>query len=153
MTFAHRAIGLAFALLVVLPAGVAAQHGHGAPSVKPPAVKPAKAGPSPKAPASTIGARIAARPQLAAKLTPLLPKGMTLETAANGFRNQGQFIAALHVSKNLGLPFASLKTEMTGADRLSLGKAIQKLRPTADAKTATKQAEKQADDDVKSSDK
>src|SRR4029078_4867745 len=91
--------------------------------------------------------------QLAAKLTPLLPKGMTLETAANGFRNQGQFIAALHVSKKLGLPFASLKTEMTGADRLSLGKAIQKLRPTADAKTATKQAEKQADDDGEASEK
>src|SRR5262245_31778024 len=28
----------------------------------------------------------------------LLPKGMSLETAQSGFKNRGQFIAALHVS-------------------------------------------------------
>jgi len=44
----------------------------------------------------------------------MLPKGMTLNEASKGFKNQGQFIAALHVSQNLGIPFADLKTAMTG---------------------------------------
>ncbi len=39
---------------------------------------------------------------------------MSLNQASKGFKNQGQFIAALHVSQNLGIPFADLKTAMTG---------------------------------------
>src|SRR2546426_3494125 len=46
-----------------------------------------------------VAARISARPQQAARIQRLLPEGMTLETASSGFRNQGQFIAALHVSR------------------------------------------------------
>ena len=47
-------------------------------------------------------------------MSTLLPKNMTLNEASMGFKNQGQFIAALHVSRNLGIPFADLKTAMTG---------------------------------------
>src|SRR5689334_19109865 len=50
--------------------------------------------------------RINDNPALKAKVTSLLPNGMDLATAAAGFKNQGQFIAALNVSKNLGIPFA-----------------------------------------------
>ena len=39
---------------------------------------------------------------------------MTLESASAGFKNQGQFLAALHVSQNLNIPFADLKTAMLG---------------------------------------
>jgi hypothetical protein len=35
-----------------------------------------------------------------------------LQTAASGFKNQGQFIAALHVSHNRNIPFDQLKTDM-----------------------------------------
>jgi hypothetical protein len=82
-----------------------------------------------------------------ARLQPMLPAGMTVETAAEGFRNRGQFMAAVQVSKNLGIPFADLKAKMTGTDPVSLGRAIQDLRPAIspdDAKQAAKTAEVQA---------
>jgi hypothetical protein len=97
----------------------------------------------------TVSQRIAANPKLATRLQTLLPSNMTLETAASGFKNQGQFIAALHVSHNLHIPFADLKAEMTGADHDSLGQAIQQLRPTANSQTATETAEQEANEDVK----
>ena len=78
---------------------------------------------------------------------------MTLDQAAAGFKNQGQFIAALHVSKNLNIPFDKLKAEMTGGDHDSLGKAIQDLQPAANAKSAAKTAEAQARADLKAAEK
>ncbi len=105
---------------------------------------------------SPIAAKISSHPQLASKLRTLLPQGMTLNQAASGFRNQGQFIAALHVSKNLGIPFAQLKAAMLGtttsttsATPMSLGQAIHKLRPSVDADTETTHATTQATTDLK----
>lgn len=40
----------------------------------------------------------------------------------------------------------------TGSKSMSLGKAIQTLRPTSDSKTEAKKAYKQADEDIKESD-
>ena len=68
--------------------------------------------------------------------------GMDLKTAAGGFKNQGQFIAALHVSKNLGIPFTDLKSKMTGSNPESLGQAIHDLKPTLSQADAQKEAEK-----------
>jgi hypothetical protein len=93
--------------------------------------------------------RIAANPALVTRLQPLLPAGVTLAAAATGFKNQGQFIAALHVSQNLKIPFAQLKAEMTGADHDSLGQAIHQLQPTANARAAAKTAEREARADLK----
>lgn len=76
-----------------------------------------------------IADNIAKNPQLEARLTAMLPSGMTLDRAADGFRNQGQFIAALEASRNQSIPFTDLKREMTGDSALSLGQAVQKLRP------------------------
>src|SRR5262252_1314291 len=42
----------------------------------------------------------------------LLPPGSDLKTAESGFINHGQFIAALHVSQNLNIPFDQLKAKM-----------------------------------------
>jgi hypothetical protein len=86
--------------------------------------------------------------KLADRLQPLLPAGTALDAAAAGFKNQGQFIAALHVSKNLGIPFADLKTAMTGPDGLSLGKSIQKLKPEL-SKTEVNAAVKTAETEAK----
>ena len=71
---------------------------------------------------------------LSAKLQPLVPTGYTLETAASGFQSEGQFVAALHASQNLSIPFAQLKAQMTGSSAVSLGKAIHNLRPDLDNK-------------------
>jgi len=76
---------------------------------------------------------------------------MSLENAAQGFKNQGQFIAALHVSKNVGIPFDQLKTEMTGSNHRSLGQAIETLKPNANADMEAKTAENEAKEDVKAS--
>ena len=93
--------------------------------------------------------RIHQNPQLTSRLTPLLPSGMSLETAAQGFKNQGQFIAALHVSKNLDIPFDQLRTEMTGSNHRSLGQAIETLKPSADGGKEARAAEDEAKADVK----
>jgi hypothetical protein len=117
-----------------------------------------------------IAQKVAANHGLAPKVKAMLPAGMTLNQASKGFKNQGQFIAALHVSQNLGIPFADLKTAMTGirpivkpadgapaggtttptepAEILSLGQAIKKLRPRANVETAETTATKQATADL-----
>lgn len=105
------------------------------------------------------------------RMEDLLPGDMMLETAMDGFKNRGQFIAALHVSQNLGIDFALLKEKMTGipatpppsdtstttptttsttpttSEPMSLGKAIQELKPTLTTTQVTvevKKAEQQA---------
>ena len=85
---------------------------------------------------------ISRNPELNTRIAKLLPPNMDLATAAMGFKNQGQFIAALHVSKNLNIPFDQLKAKMTGPDSVSLGKAIQQLRPELPAKQAEIEKEK-----------
>jgi hypothetical protein len=96
-----------------------------------------------------IAQKISFRPALAAKVQALLPAGMTLNQASKGFKNQGQFLAALHVSKDLHIPFAQLKAEMTGKDHDSLGMAIQELRPGTNVNAAVSTAEKETDADLK----
>lgn len=154
-------------LTPTLPA-VAGQRGHGGPPPSvhanhptPPAAR-GGANHAPKAPKGTttptsttatstspVVSRIERNPQLTSRLTALLPSGMSLAQAAQGFKNQGQFIAALHVSHNLGIPFEQLKTEMTGPNHRSLGDAIKTLNPAADAGRDAKTAETEAKDDVK----
>ena len=84
--------------------------------------------------------------QLSSRLGSLLPSGTNLTTAASGFKNLGQFIAAVHVSHNLNIPFSDLKAKMMGGD--SLGKAIHELDPNANAKNEAKKAQKQANRDL-----
>jgi hypothetical protein len=66
---------------------------------------------------------------LASKLQSRLPAGTDLMLAAEGFRNLGQFVAAVNVSNNLNIPFEALRTKMVD-EKMSLGQAIQKLKPT-----------------------
>jgi hypothetical protein len=65
---------------------------------------------------------------LAAKLESQLPKGTDLMAASAGFKNLGQFVAAVNVSNNLGLSFDDLKMKIV-TDNMSLGQAIQAVRP------------------------
>jgi hypothetical protein len=106
-----------------------------------------------KGPSLTVGERIDRNPQLVARLTALLPPGMKLDQAAAGFKNQGQFIAALHAAHNLNIPFAKLKAEMTGPDHDNLGEAIHDLDPKVDAKAAAHKADGEADADLKAASK
>ncbi len=156
-------IGAVFALAIPL----AAQRGQGggvgrgigqvaAPVTGAPHGTPAAAGKSANARngdgvSADVGGHVSQNAGLSKQLQPLVPQGMTLESAAAGFRNQGQFVAALHVSHNLNIPFDQLKTIMTGPGSVSLGKAIQELRPNLDSKSLkdnTTLAEHQAERDI-----
>jgi len=90
--------------------------------------------------------------------------GMSASQACAGFKNLGQCVAASHVSKNLGISFDCLKSDMTGTapqstscpagtgtKSMSLGKAIQTLDPQADHKAESKKGETQAQQDMKTS--
>lgn len=80
--------------------------------------------------------------KLEARLLALLPPGTTIQDASQGFKNWGQFVAATHVSNNLGIPFDQLKARMTGiapgalpgttvqTAPMSLGQAIQSFATT-----------------------
>lgn len=95
----------------------------------------------------TAGELVAHNPQLAARLQTLLP-GTDLQAASAGFSNLGEFVAAVHVSNNLGIPFDQVKAKMVG-EGMNLGNAIQALRPNANAEAATGRARQQADADLK----
>jgi hypothetical protein len=89
--------------------------------------------------------------KLASKLESLLPAGTNLQDAASGFKNFGQFVAAVHVANNLGIPFDQLKNKLVGTGSESLGKAIHDLRPDINGKAEAKKAHKQADADISES--
>ena len=58
---------------------------------------------------------------------------------AAGFKNQGQFVAAVNVSRNLGINFVDLKSLMVDKN-LSLGQAIHQLKPGVDVNVEAQRA-------------
>src|SRR5688572_25371506 len=94
---------------------------------------------------SPVQLKLQKNTNLASKLQSRLPAGTSLTLAAAGFRNLGQFVAAVNVSNNLGIPFAELKTRMVDQG-MSLGQAIQDARPrTTDTTVVVRRAESDAD--------
>jgi hypothetical protein len=88
-----------------------------------------------------------------ARMGTQLPANVTVIQAASGFKNVGQFIAAVNVSNNQGILFSDLKAKMTGLTvdgqpmlptggtaavptTMSLGQAVQALKGV-DSTTAT----------------
>jgi hypothetical protein len=89
--------------------------------------------------------------KLSSNLQSLLPAGTNLQNAASGFKNLGQFVAAVHVSHNLGIPFDELKTTME-SNGDNLGKAIHTLNPnisTKQSKSEAKKAQKEGGQDIR----
>lgn len=97
---------------------------------------------------SSVSEKLTDNTKLAGKLQSLLPAGTNLQTASQGFKNLGQFVAAVHVSHNLGIPFGQLKAKMIGPPKESLGQAIHALKPSASSTEETKKGEKQAKQDI-----
>ena len=78
-------------------------------------------------------------PEQEARLLAKLPAGMTVEQASQGFKNWGQFQAAVNASANHNIPFDQLKAKMTGiapgdtvptTAPMSLGQALQSFGVT-----------------------
>src|ERR1700687_4444030 len=110
----------------------------------------------------SVDALLSKNPAIGGKIQSLT--GMPASQACSGFKNLGQCVAAAHVSKNLGISFDCLRSDMTGkapqntscpartcTKSMSLGKAIQKLDPTADQKSESKRGETEAQQDMKRS--
>lgn len=76
--------------------------------------------------------------------------GQDASTACGGFKAIGQCVAAAHVAQNLNIPggFDALKSAMTSGSGMSLGKAIESLNPSANSKSESKKAAKQAKEDL-----
>jgi hypothetical protein len=87
---------------------------------------------------SPVQQKLAKNTKLASKLEARLPAGTNLVEAADGFRNLGQFVAAVNVSNNLGIPFDKLKADMV-EKKMSLGQSIQDLRPMTGSPTVEAQ--------------
>ena len=105
---------------------------------------------------ASISEKLTDNTKLASKLENLLGPNTTLamlQADAQGFKNLGQFVAAVHVSHNLGIPFDQLKAKMIGPPSESLGKAIDQLKPAASSKAEIKKANDQAKQDMNDSGK
>jgi hypothetical protein len=148
-------------LLATLAMGVGAapilaQHGHGAGAghmETPDHTSQMGAGHTP-AGMHDSASQLTHNPALASKLQALLPAGTNIQTAANGFKNLGQFVAAVHVAHNLNIPFDQLKAKMTGPNAESLGHAIHDLEPNLSGQTVksdVKTGEHQAKQDLEES--
>ena len=81
---------------------------------------------------------------LSAKVRSRLPAGTDLAAASAGFQNLGQFVAAVNVSHNQGIPFHRLRGHMVD-EGLSLGEAIRAERPNLDAGAIAARAQREAD--------
>ena len=112
----------------------------------------------------------ASRSDIEKKLTPnlqaqgLLTPTVNATDACAPFKTLDGCLAALHASHNLGVDFNCLRADMTGVHTSAdmsgckvadgekaqgLNKAIRQLKPDANAKQATKDAEQQAKEDLK----
>jgi hypothetical protein len=101
----------------------------------------------------TVDQLLTQNTKLSSNLQSILGSGVNLQDAASGFKNLGLFVAAVHVSKNLNIPFDQLKTTMA-SDGGNLGKALHALQPNLskkDVKSAVKTAKHQAKADIKHS--
>ena len=104
-------------------------------------------------PLTPVQQKLQKNTNLAGKLQSRLPAGTDLNPAAAGFRNLGQFVAAVNVSNNLGLDFTTLKTAMV-TDGKSLGQAIQSQKgTTVNATEQAHRAERDADTMIRSTEK
>ena len=94
-------------------------------------------------PLTKVQQKLQQNTNLADKLERRLPPGTDLMEAAEGFKNLGQFVAAVNVSNNLGISFDSLKTNMVD-EGYSLGQSIQRAKAEADGTVEAGRAEADA---------
>jgi hypothetical protein len=121
-------------------------------------------------PDNPVAQKLSTKSNLMKKAQNVIGAGVDLNGATSGFKNFGQFVAAVNVSNNHQIAFADLKAAMTGLDikgqpvvttsatgattpasTLSLGQAIQKLKTGVDGETVAQGALIQADAEINSS--
>ena len=129
-------------------AGKAARNGDGKPATSPRDLADNRPSRSTQ-PLSKAQQKLLANENLRNKMRARLPRGTDPMVAASGFKNLGQFVAAVNVSNNLGIDFTMLKGLMVNRG-MSLGQAIQQAK-AIEARRATSLASaavRQADDEI-----
>ena len=121
-------------------------------------------------PDNPVAQKLSTKSNIMKKAQSVIGMDVDLNNATSGFRNFGQFVAAVNVSNNHQIAFADLKAAMTGIDidgkpvitttptggttttsTLSLGQAIQKLKTGVDSETVAQSALTQANAEITSS--
>ncbi len=95
-----------------------------------------------------VASRVSSDSRLAARVSPIAPRGQSLGDAAAGFKNEDQFLSTLHAANDNGIAFADLKDRVTAGQ--SLGTAMHELKPSMDANasaSAAARAEAEGKDD------
>jgi hypothetical protein len=67
--------------------------------------------------------------------------------SCSGFTNLEAYLAAVHASQNLGIPFSMLKNKLQKG--MTLHQAIHELRPTSNAQFEARRAEQQAEQSLR----
>jgi hypothetical protein len=80
---------------------------------------------------------------LARAVSERLPPGTNLMEVSAGFKDVGQFVAAVNASRSLGIPMPEFRRRMV-ADGMPLLLAIQDIRPTSNYRVAARRAEEEA---------
>lgn len=80
---------------------------------------------------------------LADSLRGRLPSGTDVYMAAAGFRRLELFVATVHASNNIEIPFSELKRRIVN-DGMTLGQAIQDIRPKSRYWQEARRAEDEA---------
>jgi hypothetical protein len=87
---------------------------------------------------------------LADSLRSRLPVGTDLNSAAGGFRRLELFVATVHASNNIDIAFAELKRRIVN-DGMTLGQAIQDIRPKSRYWQEARRAEDEAAASIRTS--
>src|SRR5262245_4784067 len=113
-------------------------------------------------PDNPIAQKLSTKPNLLSKVQHSLniTDLNALNPATAGFKNFGNFVAAVNVSNNLGISCEDLKAAMTGTTLagtstgktpVSLGQAIQQLKPGVDSTTEAQKAQVEANVEINES--
>jgi hypothetical protein len=100
----------------------------------------------------TASELLAQNAKLSEKLQTLLPADEKIQAASSGFKDLGEFVAAVHVAHNLNIPFDQLKGKLTTGN--SLDKALRTLNPNLshkEIKSEVKKGKQQAKEDIHAS--
>jgi len=95
------------------------------------------------APSSSVQKELQRNPVLADSLRSRLPVGTDLNAAAGGFRRLELFVATVHASNNIEISFSELKRRIVN-DGMTLGQAIQDMRPKSRYWQEARRAEDEA---------
>lgn len=92
--------------------------------------------------AAAVQERVRTETALRQALTVEFP-GVDLDASVQGYQKLENFVGALYAAKTLEIPLASLKADTTGR-RTALEAAVQRLKPSADAKKEARKARQAA---------